>query len=52
MISAVASCYGLDEDPTVDLDKMVENVYDPIGNFYKYTLPVSFLTKRVVEKVK
>ena len=52
MISAVTSCYGLDEDPTVDLDKMVENIYDPIGNFYKYTLPVSFLTKRVVEKVK
>ena len=38
MISAVASVYGLDDDPDTDLDKFVADVYDPIGNFYKYTL--------------
>ena len=52
MLCAVTSCYGLDDDPTVDLDKMVAEIYDPIGNFYKYTLPVSFLTKKATEKVK
>jgi F420-non-reducing hydrogenase small subunit len=52
MISAVTSCYGLDEDPSVDLDEMVNDIYDPIGNFYKYTLPVSFLTKKAIEKVR
>jgi F420-non-reducing hydrogenase small subunit len=50
MISAVASCYGLDDDPNTDLDKMVADIYDPIGNFYKYTMASSFLTKKSVEK--
>jgi F420-non-reducing hydrogenase small subunit len=50
MISAVASCYGLDDDPNTNLDKFVADVYDPIGNFYKYTLASSFLTKKAVEK--
>ncbi|CAJ35997.1 NADH-quinone oxidoreductase subunit B family protein [Methanocella arvoryzae] len=50
MISAVSSCYGLDDDPNTDLDKFVAEVYDPIGNFYKYTMPSSFLTKKAVEK--
>ena len=50
MVSAVSSCYGLDDDPNTDLDKFVADVYDPIGNFYKYTLPSSFLTRKCVEK--
>jgi F420-non-reducing hydrogenase small subunit len=50
MVSAVSSCFGLDDDPNTDLDKFVAEVYDPIGNFYKYTMPVSFLTKKCVEK--
>jgi F420-non-reducing hydrogenase small subunit len=50
MISAVASVYGLDDDPSTDLDKFVAEVYDPIGNFYKYTFGSSFLGKKVVEK--
>jgi F420-non-reducing hydrogenase small subunit len=50
MISAVASVYGLDDDPSTDLDKFVGEVYDPIGNFYKYTLASSFLVRKSVEK--
>ncbi|MCD1294496.1 hydrogenase [Methanocella sp. CWC-04] len=50
MISAVTSCYGLDDDPNTDLDAMVADIYDPIGNFYKYTLPSSLLNKKAIEK--
>lgn len=49
MLNVVASAYGLDEDSSVDLDEMVKDVYDPIGTFYRYTLPVSMIKAKVIE---
>lgn len=49
MLNVVGSAYGLDEDSSVDLDEMVKDVYDPIGTFYRYTLPVSMIKAKVTE---
>ena len=49
MLNVVASAYGLDEDSSVDLDEMVKDVYDPVGTFYRYTLPVSMIKAKVTE---
>lgn len=50
MLNVVASAYGLDEDSSVNLDEMVKDIYDPIGTFYRYTLPVSLIKAKVTEK--
>ena len=50
MLNVVASAYGLDDDDTVDLNEMNKDVYDPIGTFYRYTLPVSLIKAKVTEK--
>ncbi|HYA60531.1 MAG TPA: hypothetical protein VED16_00430 [Candidatus Acidoferrum sp.] len=50
MLNVVASAYGLDEDSSVDLEELSKEVYDPIGTFYRYTMPVSFIKSKVVEK--
>jgi len=49
MLNVVASAYGLDEDSSVDLDEMVKDVYDPIGVFYRYTMPVSMIKAKITE---
>ncbi len=49
MLNVVASAYGLDEDSSVDLEKLVDDVYDPVGTFYRYTMPVSFIKGKVTE---
>jgi F420-non-reducing hydrogenase small subunit len=49
MLNVVASAYGLDEDPSVDLEELSNEVYDPVGTFYRYTMPVSFIKARVTE---
>jgi len=50
MLNVVASAYGLDDDGTVDLNEMTKDVYDPIGTFYRYTLPVSLIKAKITEK--
>jgi F420-non-reducing hydrogenase small subunit len=50
MLNVVASAYGLDDDDTVDLNEMNKDIYDPIGTFYRYTLPVSLIKGKVTEK--
>ncbi len=52
MLNVVASAYGLDEDPSVDLEELSKEVYDPIGTFYRYTMPVSFIKAKVTENTK
>jgi F420-non-reducing hydrogenase small subunit len=49
MLNVVASAYGLDEDGSVDLEEMIKDVYDPIGTFYRYTMPVSLIKAKVTE---
>jgi len=49
MISALASILGPDEksDEIFDAKKLVDQVKDPIGTFYKYSLPSAILNRRI-----
>jgi len=51
MISALASILGLDEEknPGFDAEKLVAQVKDPLGTFYKYSLPASILRRRLMK---
>jgi F420-non-reducing hydrogenase small subunit len=52
MISALASILGLDQekDPNFDAEKLIAQIKDPLGTFYKYSLPASILRRRVMKK--
>jgi len=49
MISALASIMGLEEEKEKDFNpqKLIEQVKDPLGTFYRYSLPSSILRRRV-----
>ncbi len=51
MLSAVASILGADEEKErfkqEDVEELFRQVKDPIGTFYRYSLPASILKKRV-----
>jgi len=51
MISALASILGLEEEknPDFDAEKMVAQIKDPLGTFYKYSLPGSILRRRIMK---
>ena len=51
MISALSSILGLDEEkaPTFDVEKMINQIKDPLGTFYTYSLPDSVLRRKVVK---
>jgi len=51
MISALASIMGLDEEKEKEFNpqKLIEQVKDPLGTFYRYSLPSSILRRRVKE---
>ena len=51
MISALASILGLDQEkePTFDAEKLIAQIKDPLGTFYKYSLPASILRRRVMK---
>lgn len=46
MISALASVMELEIPP----EKLKEMINDPLGTFYRFTLPSSILTRRVIKK--
>ena len=52
MISALSSILGVggERDPDYDAEKMIGQVKDPLGTFYKYSLPASFLRRRMIRK--
>jgi len=49
MISALASIMGLEEEKEKDFNpqRLIEQVKDPLGTFYRYSLPSSILRRRV-----
>ncbi len=49
MISALASILGLEEEneTSYDPEKLINQVKDPLGTFYKYSLPSSIIRRRV-----
>mgnify|MGYP002153782963 FL=1 len=53
MISALASILGLDEEKEKysdeDVEKLMNQIKDPVGTFYMYSLPSSFLRRKVMK---
>ncbi|MBC7130879.1 oxidoreductase [Candidatus Bathyarchaeota archaeon] len=54
MISALASILGLEEETELyveeEVEKLIEQIKDPVGTFYMYALPASILRRRVIRK--
>jgi len=50
MMSAVASILGLENEEDLseeDIEKLIDSIVDPVGTFYKYSLPTSMINKKV-----
>jgi F420-non-reducing hydrogenase small subunit len=54
MIGAVASILGLEGETEhysqEDVDNLMDQIKDPLGTFYMYSLPSSILKRKVIEK--
>jgi F420-non-reducing hydrogenase small subunit len=52
MIGALASILGVgqEKEPTYDAKKLIAQIKDPIGTFYKYSLPASLFRRRVIKE--
>jgi F420-non-reducing hydrogenase small subunit len=52
MISALSSILGVDEEkePEYDAEKLIAQIKDPLGTFYKYSLPASLLKRKVMKE--
>jgi F420-non-reducing hydrogenase small subunit len=52
MISALASILGVDDEKKEDYDpqKLIRQIKDPVGTFYRYSLPASILRRKVIKK--
>ncbi len=47
MISALASILGADNEKDLDPQKLIDQIVDPLGAFYKYSLANSILRRKV-----
>lgn len=54
MLSAIASLFGVSEKELElteeDIEKFIEHIKDPLGKFYRYSLPKSLLRRVVKDK--
>ncbi|MCK4633703.1 oxidoreductase [Candidatus Bathyarchaeota archaeon] len=52
MISALSSILGVEEEknPEYNAEKLIAQIKDPLGTFYKYSLPASILKRRIMKK--
>ncbi len=52
MMSALSSILGVggERGPEYDAEKLVAQIKDPLGTFYKYSLPASLLKRRVIKE--
>ncbi len=54
MLSALASIMGLENEQDhysqEDVDKLMNQIKDPVGTFYMYSLPSSILRRKVMKK--
>jgi F420-non-reducing hydrogenase small subunit len=52
MISALSSILGVggERDPEYDAEKVVAQIKDPLGTFYKYSLPASLIRRRIMKE--
>ncbi len=49
MLSAIASIFGIEgekETPEKSAQRLVDQVVDPAGTFYRFSLPASLLRRR------
>ena len=52
MISALASILGIEGEEKMsdeEVDKLIDKVVDPVGTFYKYSLPASIINRKVMK---
>ena len=52
MISAIASILGVDDEKDLsdeDIGKLMDQIVDPAGTFYRYSLPDSLLRRARIE---
>ena len=52
MISALASILGIEGEEKMsdeEVEKLIEQIRDPVGTFYKYTLPSSLIKRKVMK---
>ncbi len=49
-LSAIASILGEDTATEEELMKLVNQIVDPVGSFYRFTLPSSILKRKVVKE--
>jgi len=47
MISAIASDYGVEEDKTIDPERVADQLDDIVGTFYTYTLPTALIPAKM-----
>jgi F420-non-reducing hydrogenase small subunit len=50
MISAIASILGVSQEKDLsaeDVAKLIEGIKDPVGTFYRFTLPIALINKKV-----
>ena len=52
MMSALLSILGVsnEKDPAQDAEKIIAQIKDPLGTFYKYSLPASLIRRRIMKK--
>jgi len=53
MISSLASILGIEGEEDMsdeELQKLIDQIVDPVGTFYKYSLPHSTINRRVTKK--
>ena len=52
MLSALASLMGVNEEKNRDYNpqKLIDQIKDPLGTFYKYAMPISILKRKVMKK--
>jgi F420-non-reducing hydrogenase small subunit len=53
MMSALASILGIEGEENMsdeEVEKLIEQVVDPIGTFYKYGLPSALINRKVMKK--
>jgi len=52
MISAIASILGVGNEKELsenDVEKLMDQIKDPVGTFYRFGLPVALVNKRIKE---
>ena len=52
MISAIASILGVENEKDLsedEVEKLLDQIKDPVGTFYRFTLPVALINRRIKE---